>query len=103
MRTPNGPRSNKGGKAVQKVTALVLMLIGSICCAPFIYDIMYMPHSSMFTLWDIATVALLVVGGPMFMYGLSSLFAHKHGHYSTTDIELGRIRHSIEQDSWKGK
>lgn len=99
------PKSyKKSNYAMRKITSIILIVLGFLAALPFIIDTFILNHQYHYiTFWPMMFLLGLVVGGPMFLGGIIAFFTKtSNGSNSTAEIDLGRIRYTVETDS-RGK
>lgn len=86
------------------VGAIVLTLIGFAICMPFFWlTVIVGMNFHYVTLLPLLMISGLIVGGPMFMFGLISLLRGNHvsSSASTAELDIGRIRYAVETEKRK--
>lgn len=86
------------------ILSIILIVVGIILAAPFIIDVIILDHNYHYIeFWPFVRFLGMLIGSPMFLFGAINILARKHGHgsSSTAEIDLGRIRYTVENDSRK--
>lgn len=84
---------------VERSKSLLYAIVGGVICIPFWYVMLFGEHQPYISLWRILFVVLMLIGFPMFFFGLVTLFARDgRGATSSTEMDVQRIRQAIEAD-----
>ena len=89
---------------MNRVVSFAVGVLGLILSAPFFYVIMFGEHQPYMSIARICALFMCVVGLPMafagafgfLLAGSSSIKSTTTA--STTDIDIGRVRHAVEMD-----
>jgi hypothetical protein len=84
---------------IERSKSLIYAIVGGALSLPFWYVMMFGEHQPYMSLWRILFVIMMLVGFPMFFFGLVTLFARDgRGATSSTEMDIQRIRHTVETD-----
>lgn len=106
MRTIRVNRDFKGKKLMSRITSIVIGVVGFIMSMPFMHVIMFGEHQPYMSLARIGALLIFIIGGPMVFAGIFGfMIAGKSGggSSSTTEVEVGRMRHAMEMDRMNRK
>ena len=108
MKTIKVNRNFNGKRLVTRVVAIVISIIGTIICLPFIYHVGFASHEPYLSLFKFFSIIMFMAGLPMFFYGIIGFFAAgKSGVNNLTsqssDIDVARIRYAAETEVMVGK
>lgn len=95
----NGPIRYGRPSVINLTSAIIQTVAGLIVVSFFVYNIIISGKTYHHVDLEMTTNMLsLLIGGPLFCSGLFSLLLYKHsgGSSSTTDLDIGRIRHTVE-------
>ena len=99
IRTSSSRRN--GNYVIQSSTSIGLIIVGAIISAPFIIDTIILGNAyHQISFWLFLQIVGLLIGGPMLLGGMISLFTRKSasGSSSTAELDIARIRYNIEND-----
>lgn len=89
------------GSLISRTTAMMACIVGLAMVQPFIWIVMvFGTHTPYMTLIQFMSIVGLIVGGPVFLFGLMHLICKSsYGpSASTTDLDISRIRYTVETD-----
>lgn len=101
MKTIRMNRDFKGKKLVSTLIAATIGIVGFIMSLPFAYVMVFGEHEPYISAGRAFAILLIMIGLPMFFYGIIAflLGGKTMPHYgSTTDTDVGRIRHAVEME-----
>lgn len=110
MRT-SGPvnrstRYRGGNKVVSFTVAIICLILGFLMFQPFLWFVLIFGKSSHYISFStFLYIVGLVIGAPMFVFGLANLLAkdNMNGSTSTPDLDISRIRHTVETSKMEKK
>ncbi len=80
------------------------MIVGGLMVCPFIWFVILGPTTVYMSMAKLVSLVLMVIGGPLWFFGLASMFASQGpGSSNTSQLDLARIRHAVEADQWNRK
>ena len=90
--------SRTRGSILNKVAAIIRMVIGGIMCMPFAWHMLFAAREPYMSLWTALGVLLMVVGGPIFFIGFFNFIIRNpsNGTVSTVESDVQRIRFAAE-------
>jgi len=108
MRTVRYRVNNSSGRIniLSFLGAIILTIVGFLISQPFFWVVIifgYNFHHISFLI--LLMIIGFIAGAPMFMFGLISLFMGNRtvGTASTTNLDIGRIRYTVETDKMERK
>jgi sugar phosphate permease len=93
-------RYRAGNKIISFATAIITIIVGFLISAPFFWFVaLSEQHSPYMTLSTFLMIIGFVIGSPMFLFGLVGLISRRGaGPASTIDLDISRIRYTVETD-----
>ena len=85
--------------------SIVLAIVGFILSQPFLWIVIIFGHNFHHITFPIFfMLAGFMIGAPMFLFGVISMFTvRNYGSSNTTNLDIGRIRYTIETDHTERK
>lgn len=92
----------KSSYTVKTTSSLILIIVGFLVSIPFIIDVMLFDNNYHYIeLWPFLRFLGMLVGSSMFLFGFISLMVRNcsGGSSSTAELDLARLRYTVETDS----
>ena len=84
---------------LKRSTALVYFIVGFLMCQPFVWLIMFSrENEGHMSLFSFILLSLFMIGAPLSGFGLVKLGSSNGNRSMQTEIDISRIRHSVETD-----
>jgi hypothetical protein len=91
--------------AISFAKSVVIASTGILLSLPMIYAFMYDSSTGYLSLFELISLLLFLIGGPVFVFGFISAFNRDRGQISQSmsELDIARIRHAVETELMRRK